>query len=135
MTDRRNVPDDVLTKLRVVCSGLPETYEENAWAGVRWCVSKKNFAHVVMIDDGWPPAYAKAAKSNGPACVLTFRLPAAKLKAPRFSREPFFRPVWFHNIVGMFLNAPIDWDDVETLLTESYCVLAPKKLVALVEER
>jgi hypothetical protein len=133
VTSRATVPPDVLAKMRVVCSGLPETYEEAAWAGIRWCVNKKNFAHVVMIDDGWPPAYAQAAGTRGPACVLTFRLPVQKLRAPRFTRDPFFRPVWFHNIVGMVLDARVDWDDVESLVTESYCVLAPKKLAALVD--
>ena len=123
----------MLAKLRVLCLDLPEAYEEAAWVGTRWCVAKKNFAHVVMIDAGWPPAYAEAAKTKGPACVLTFRMPLQKLRAPRFAREPFFRPVWFANIVGLVLDTRVDWDEVETFVTESYCVLAPKKLVALVD--
>ena len=96
-------------------------------------VSKKNFAHVLMISDGWPPAYAKAAGSDGPLCVLTFRAPLATLETPRFKRPPFFRPVWFANIAGMALDASVDWDNVTTLVIDSYCVLAPKKLVALVD--
>jgi hypothetical protein len=31
------------------------------------------------------------------------------------------------------LDADVDWDDVAELVTESYCALAPKKLVELVE--
>lgn len=127
------VPGDVLARLRSVCLGLPDAYEESAWVGTRWCVRKKNFAHVLMIDSGWPPAYAGAAACNGPACVLTFRLSKAKLAAPRFARHPFFRPVWFPNIAGMVLDARTDWDEVEALLTGSYCVLAPRKLVALID--
>src|SRR5688572_15094865 len=63
---RKDVPREVLSKLRLVCLDLPEAYEEAAWAGTRWMVSKKNFAHVLMIDDGWPPAYVQAAGSAGP---------------------------------------------------------------------
>lgn len=31
------------------------------------------------------------------------------------------------------LDGDTDWDEVGELVTESYCVLAPKKLVALVD--
>jgi hypothetical protein len=31
------------------------------------------------------------------------------------------------------LDANTDWDEVAALLTRSYCVLAPKKLAALVD--
>jgi hypothetical protein len=133
VTDRATVAHEVLAKLRVLCLGLPEAYEESAWVGTRWSVRKKNFAHVLMIESGWPPAYARAAGTEGPACVLTFRVPARKVNMPRFVRDPFFRPVWFPNIIGMVLDARVDWDEVESLVTESYCVLAPKKLVALVD--
>jgi hypothetical protein len=32
----------------------------------------------------------------------------------------------------MLLGAAVDWDEMAELLTDSYCVLAPKKLAALV---
>lgn len=129
-----HVPHEILAKLRLVCLDLPEAYEEEAWSGTRWMVAKKNFAHVLMIDEGWPPAYARAAGSVGPLCVLTFRISAAATGALRFERPPFFRPVWWQNIVGLVLNADTDWDEVVALLTKSYCVLAPKKLAALVDD-
>jgi len=127
------VPPELLARLRLTCLDLPEACEESAWTGIRWMVAKKNFAHVVMIDAGWPPAYAKAAKNEGPCCVLTFRSPRPALHAPRFDRVPFFRPPWAPNILGMTLGAKADWDDVHTLLVESYCLLAPKKLAERVD--
>jgi hypothetical protein len=36
-------------------------------------------------------------------------------------------------IVGVVLDAGVDWGEVAELVTESYCVLAPKKLVELVD--
>lgn len=130
---RLGVPPEIIAKLRLVCLDLPEAREESAWVGTRWVVRKKNFAHVLMIDAGWPPAYARAARSNGPICVLTFRSPSLVLDAPRFERPPFFRPVWWPNIAGMVIDATVDWDEVASLLVRSYCVLAPKKLVALID--
>jgi hypothetical protein len=41
--------------------------------------------------------------------------------------------VWFPNIVGRVVDDGVDWDEMEQLLVLSYCVLAPKKLAALVD--
>lgn len=133
MAEHPQVAAVIVARLSAICLGLPEAWQESAWTGTRWMVGKKNFAHVVAIADGWPPAYAQAAGHPGPLTVLTFRLPQARADAPRFRRAPFFRPVWFANIVGLALDDGTDWDEVADLLAESYCVLAPKKLAARVE--
>jgi hypothetical protein len=93
-------------------------------------VRGKNFAHAVMIDAGWPPAYARAAVTDGPVCVLTFRAAGPELGALAHAGPPFFKPVWFPDIVGLRLDGAVDWDEVTELVTESYRVLAPRSLVA-----
>jgi hypothetical protein len=128
-----DVASEILAKLRAICLGLPEAFEEAAWVGVRWRIRKQTFAHVLMLDAGWPPAYAEAAKRAGPATLLTFRSCGRKLQSPKFTRDPFFRPVWFADIVGMSIDSRVDWDEVEELLAASYCILAPKKLARLVD--
>ena len=45
---------------------------------------------------------------------------------------PFFKPVWFTDLVGLVLDGQTDWTEVGELLTESYCLLAPQKLAASV---
>jgi hypothetical protein len=132
-SERAGVPQEFLARLRLVCLDLPESVEEAAWTGTRWTVGKKNFAHVLMIDQGWPPAYARAVQTIGPACVLTFRLTVPASSAERFSRAPFFRPLWWPNIAGMTLAVDTDWDEAEELIVKSYRVLAGKKLAALVD--
>lgn len=122
------VPSSVLRRVRLVCLDLPEVAEEHAWVGVRWVVARKNFAHLLMIDGGHPPAYAKAAGHHGPLCVLTFRGPRPDIDAARFRRPPYFRPAWFDNIVGMAIDEDTNWDEVEHLLVRSYCLLAPRRL-------
>ncbi|MFT3711676.1 MAG: MmcQ/YjbR family DNA-binding protein [Archangium sp.] len=130
---RNEIPSWALEKVRLFAMDLPEAKEERAWAGVRWVVGKKNFAHVVFIERNWPPAYAEAMGGPGPACVLTFRVPKEQV-APRFSKRPFFKPVWFANIVGLVLDEDTtDWDEVSQFVRASYRVLAPKKLAARVE--
>lgn len=133
MADRPSVAPNIVDHLRAICLGLPETEEQAAWTGTRWCVRGRNFAHVLAVADGWPPAYAQAAGIVGPATLLTFRAPPATLESPRLLRPPFFRPPWFADIAGMTLDGESDWNYIESLLVDSYRVLAPKTLAALVE--
>lgn len=122
----------IVGRVGAICAELPETVEEDAWVGVRWRIRTKTFAHVVPIEDGKPDAYAAAAGTDGPATVLTFRSSGDELDVLAAMGPPFFKPVWFRDIVGLVLGDETDWDDVAELLTESYCALAPQKLVAAV---
>jgi hypothetical protein len=136
MTGRKrdDVPARVLARLRSICLGLPESYEEKAWAGWRWMIRKRNFAHVVAIDGGWPPAYARAAGSDGPLIVVTFRVSGLLGDTLRTAGPPFFHApwgtLWGTKVVGMVIGKGVDWDEVAVLLTESHRLLAPARLVA-----
>lgn len=130
--ERADVPQEIVAELRSVCLALPEVIEEQGWVGRRWHVRTRAFAHVLLVDDGWPPAYARAAGSDGPIVVLMFRSSGAELAALRNGGAPFFAPVWRADEVGMVLDADVDWDEVAELVTESYCVQAPKALRARV---
>lgn len=124
---RPQVPSEIIVRLRTLCRALPETREEAAWVGTRWRVRDKTFAHVLMIAEGRPQAYARAAKTDG--CVVTFRTLDRQFDPVDFEAPPFFRPVWFPNIVGLVLDEATDWDQLAELLKVSYRVLAPQKLV------
>ena len=60
--------------------------------------------------------------------MLTFRSPGQELGALANTGPPFFRPPWGPDVVGMILGPDLDWEEVAELLTESYCLLAPRKL-------
>lgn len=129
------VPGNIVATVREACLALPEAYEAPAWVGTRWCIRKKTFAHVLTIANGWPPAYARAAGTDGPVCVLTFQSWLPKADPDAFSNAPYFLPPWRPDIVGRVLDADVDWDEVSDLLAASYCLLAPKKLAELVRQR
>ncbi len=135
MREHQNADDDVLGLLRTICFALPEATEQRAYAGTRWQVRSKSFAHVVLIENGWPPAYAKAAGADGPLTVLTFRADIAEHEALRVSGHPFFAPPWWRDMIGIELTKETDWQEVAELLTESYRLLAPQRLVTLLRER
>jgi hypothetical protein len=128
VTGRGDAPPEIVAELRSVCLGLPEAYEEDAWVGTRWRVRKRTFAHVVAIDEGWPPAYARAAATAGPATVLTFRSTGEEHEALRGIGHPFFLPPWAPGAAGMVLDDGVDWSEVAELVTESYRVMAPRTL-------
>ena len=131
-TARPEVPAEVLDAVRSICVGLPEVVEEQAWVGTRWTVGRHNFAHIVPIAGGWPPAYARAAGTAGPCNVLTFRSTGIELEALGAIGHPFFRPVWGTrwnpSVAGLVLGAATDWDEVAELVTDSYCLVAPARL-------
>lgn len=117
-----DVPEDVETNLRTVCLALPDAYEERAWVGTRWRVRGKTFAHVLGVEI-----------DSVVRTVLSFRSQGEELEILRHTGHPFFVLGWGRDAMGMVLDAETDWSEVGELVTESYCVLAPKKLVALVD--
>jgi hypothetical protein len=128
MREHQDASATLKTRLRKITMSLPEVAEERAWVGTRWQVRGKNFAHVVPIADGWPPAYVKATGSDGPATVLTFRVGDAEHAALQATGHPYFVPVWWPDIAGVFLDANTDWAEIRELVVDSYLLLAPKKL-------
>jgi hypothetical protein len=135
MTGPGDVPPEILEPIRQVCLGLPEAYEEPAWVGVRWRIRKKTFAHVRIVEPDHEAASARAIAGDEPMCVITFRSPGDEIHALVASGPPFYRAGWGTDVVGMVLDDHADWDEVAELLTDSYCVLAPKKLAALLAAR
>ena len=120
----------LLAGLRPIALGLPEAYEERAWVGTRWRVRGRTFAHMLEIVAGRPQSHAREAGTEGPRWILTFRSSGLELETLRRTGPPFFAAPWRGDEVGMFLDDDVDWDEVAELLTDSYCLLAPKRLAA-----
>ena len=121
MTEYADVPAEILDRLRTACRHLPEIVEEQAWAGTRWRIRKRTFAHVLTIDE-----------PRGPRTILTFRSSGDEFDALRAVGHPFFKLGWGTEMLGMVLEAATDWTEVTELVTDSYCLVAPKKLAATV---
>lgn len=123
MPDYAEVPGEVLDRLRERCLALPEAWSEPAWTGHRFLVRRRNFAHVFSLHE----------PDDTVRTLLAFRSPDEEREALLAIGHPFFLLGWGRNAVGMVLEDETDWDEVTEIVTESFCVLAPKKLVALVD--
>lgn len=116
-----DLPKDIEGALRSITVRLPETDEKLTPWGLRWRVRQRTFAHALALSD-------EAVLT----VVVTFRSASPEREALIAFGDPFFEPGWGNDVVGMALTGDVDWAEVDELLTESYCILAPKKLVRLV---
>lgn len=116
------VPAAIVRRVRAACAHLPEAYEEQPFRGIRWRIRGATLADLTTREDG-----------NTTITYVTFHA-RAELDALVASGHPF-SPGWGAGLVAMVLtdDAATDWDDLRELLTESYCLLAPKKLIALLD--
>jgi hypothetical protein len=131
---QRIEPDGaVVARIAVTALALPEAYEEDAWTGVRWRIRTQTFAHVMVAQEGYESSYRDITGIADPTTVLTFRATGDELLALVHAGPPFYKPPWSPTIVGMALDDDTDWAEVADLVTESYRICAPQKLVRLLE--
>ncbi|MFL6060135.1 MAG: MmcQ/YjbR family DNA-binding protein [Marmoricola sp.] len=130
--ERNDVDPAVVARLGAICLRLPEVTEQEAWAGVRWRVRGRTFAHVLPIIDGRPPSYAQAAGTDGPVVTLTFQV--TEVERDLFTRlgPPYWAIRWGRDVGGLLLTEDPDWAEIAELVTDSYCLLAPQKLASRV---
>ena len=120
MPDYIDDPPELLARLRSVCLALPEVHEEQAWAGRRWRIRTRTFSHVRTVDS-----------AAGPLTWVKFRSSGPELDTLLAVGHPFSRGGLGNDVVSMILDQDTDWTEVAELLTESYCLLAPRRLAAL----
>ena len=118
-----DVPDAIVRRVRTACAHLPEAYEEQAFEGVRWRIRGHTLVHVVTRD-----------REEGPVTSMTFHSRGEEAGALVAMGDPFYAG-WGPGLVAMVLreDGTTDWDEVRELVTDSYCLLAPKKLISRLE--
>ena len=118
---RPDVPGEYLARLRAIFGRLPECREEEAWVGVRWRVggTTATVAHVFGGEDQ--------------LFRITFRAEPDEVMAFQHLGAPYFRSDWGANVVGMLIDDDTDWEELGELLTESFCLQAPQRLVDRVD--
>lgn len=107
---------DLHDKIRQICLGLPETFEQEAWGDPTFRVRNKIFC-MVKQGDGRISAWIKAPE--GMQQVLIDAAP-----------ERFFHPpyVGHKGWVGIRLDDAPDWAEVVMHVRRSYDLIAPEKL-------
>jgi hypothetical protein len=123
---RQTEKESRLERLSEVCLALPEATREDSGRHAAFRVRRRTFAY--WLDDhhgdGIVGLVCKARWGEAEALVAA-------------EPERFYTPAYLgpRGWVGLRLDgAEVDWTEVTDLVTESYVLVAPKRLAALVGE-
>jgi predicted DNA-binding protein (MmcQ/YjbR family) len=113
--------EDPLPALRRLCLALPETTERLSHGEPTWFVrDKKTF--VMYADHHHDDRLAFwCAAPPGAQAALVGSYPA------RFFVPPY---VGVRGWLGVWLDVPVDWDEIADLVLDSYRMVAPKRLLS-----
>jgi hypothetical protein len=113
-----------LERLRRICLSFPETSERLSHGEPAWFVREKK-TFVTFADHHHDDRVAFwCAAPPGAQEVLTGASP------DRFFVPPY---VGYRGWVGVRLDVPVDWDEIASIITDAYRMVAPKKLVEAME--
>jgi predicted DNA-binding protein (MmcQ/YjbR family) len=119
-----DVSDEILAKIRSLCDALPQTRERTVTSGISFYIRQKTFAFLMAVEND------EGLASD----LMTFRADSMERQALVEQGHPFFAiGAGSHNL-GVVLDASTDWVEMGELLTESYRLVAPEKLLALLPD-
>lgn len=113
-------PDERLVRLRAICLALPEATERETWGDATFRVRDRIFA----LGRGGSEINAVYCKARPGVQEMLVAADPARFFVPAY--------VGHHGWIGIKLDGATDWEELEDLLTESYCMTAPKRLAALI---
>jgi hypothetical protein len=111
---------DLLERLRAICLALPETTERLSHGEPTWFVrGKKTF--VIFANHHHDDRLAFwCAAPEGMQHALVGEYPH------RYFIPPY---VGHRGWLGVYLDVPVDWDEIADIVTDAYRVVAPRTLV------
>jgi len=117
------VPEDIVERVRALCLALPEvTVRVDGWAQ-SFDIRRRSFCLLVATEDS----------AGKPVPLLVLRAGPGEREALLSIGRPFFASRAGRDRIGVLLTGDTDWEEIRELVTESYRVLAPKKLTALLD--
>jgi len=111
--------------LRRICLSFPEVTERLSHGEPTWFVRDKK-VFVMYADQHHDDRVGFWCAA--PAGVQGFLVAE--------SPEQFFIPpyVGHRGWLGVYLDVPVDWDEVAALVRDAYCQIAPRRLAALLDQ-
>jgi hypothetical protein len=76
---------------------------------------------------------AREGRAGQPVPLLVLRADPDEREALLSAGHPFFSPRGGRNRIGILLTDDTDWEEIREFVTESYRLLAPRKLTALLD--
>lgn len=113
------VEEAIMERLRAICLPLPEAEESEAFGAPTFKIRNKNFA-MLHKPDGRTAVWCKSTMEEQQALIHS--------EPERYYSPPY---VGHNGWVAAWLDddADPDWDELDDIITESYRLIAPKRLV------
>lgn len=121
MNERSEGVQDPLDRLRALCLALPETTERLSHGEPTWFVRDKKV--FVMY----------ANRHHDDRVGFWCAAPGGEQEAQVVAEpERYFRPPYVggRGWLGVWLDVPVDWSEIEEVVREAYRQVAPKRLIA-----
>ena len=117
------VAEDLVERVGTLCLGLPETsVRVDKWA-YSYEIRRRSFCLLLAPEDPEGTAIP----------LLVVRADPDERAVLLAIGHPFFAPRSGADRLGVLLSESTDWEEITELVTESYRILAPKKLSALLD--
>ncbi len=124
------IPEDIVERVRTLCLALPEVTVRIDGSltrarstarsfDIRW----RSFCLLVATEDS----------TGKPVSQLVLRADSDEREALLSIGHPFFASRADRDRIRVLLTDDTDWEEIRELVTESYRILAPKKLTALLD--
>ena len=112
--------NEPVARLRALCLALPEVTEKISHGEPTWFVRK---VFVMLADHHHDDRLAFWCAAP----------PGVQQELVAAEPQRFFRPpyVGHRGWLGVWLDVPVDWDEIGEIVTDAYREIAPRKLVAL----
>ncbi len=124
------LPKDILERVRALCLALPEVTERVDDSLVR----ERSTAHSFDIRRrSFCLLMAKENSTGKPTPLLVLRADPDEREALLAIGKPFFATRAAGDRIGVLLTDDTNWQEIRELLTDSYRLLAPKKLTTLLD--
>jgi hypothetical protein len=124
------IPEDIFERVRTLCLALPEVTVrvdesriESRSTAYSFDIRRRSFCLLV----------ARAGRAGQPVPLLVLRAGSDERAALLSIGHPFFASRAGRDRIVIVLSDDTDWEEIRELVTESYRILAPRKLTALLE--
>lgn len=127
------LPEDIVERVRTLCLALPEvtvrvdhSLKRTRSTAFSFDIRRRSFCLLVAVE----------SRTGRTIPLLVLRTDVDEREALLSHGHPYFVPRRARqDRLGVFLSDDTDWEEIRELVTESYRVLAPKKLTALLDQR
>jgi hypothetical protein len=125
------VPEVIVERIRTLCLALPEvtvridgSLTRTRSTAYSFDIRRRSFCLLVAWEDS----------AGRPVPLLVLRVGPEEREALLSIGHPFFAPQAGRDRIVVVLTDDTDWEEIRELVTESYRILAPKKLTAPLDE-